>query len=143
MKTEHMCVTSPPDYGLRDLFDEIEGRVHAHRFTFGDEKALQLSLMQLLGDFAVYREFTIDGCRFDLALDVIEGGSVVGKLVIEVKQDGSAAEWLRQCSRYSELPEVVGVILITTKPTGCAAIGFQSGLNGKPFRAVLARRAAW
>lgn len=139
MKTEHMFPRCP----VRDLFDEIERRVQAHRFTFGDEKALQLSLMQLLGDFAVYREFAVGDCRFDLAIDLIESGSTVGKVVIEVKQDGSAAEWLRQCSRYAELSEVVGVILITTKPTGCAAIGIQSGLNGKPFRAVLARRAAW
>lgn len=139
MKTEHMFPRCP----VLDLFDEIERRVESHRFTFGDEKALQLSLLQLLNDVAAYREFTIDGCRFDLAIDLIESGSIVGKVVIEVKQDGSAAEWLRQCSRYAELSEVVGVILITTKPTGCAAIGIQSGLNGKPFRAVLARRAAW
>lgn len=160
MKTEHMSPRCP----VLDLFDEIERRVQAHRFTFGDEKALQLSLLQLLndvaadrelatdgyridrqllGDLAAYREFAVGDCRFDLAIDVIERGSVVGNLVIEVKQDGSAAEWLRQCNRYAGFPVVLGVILITTKSTGYAAIANQSVLNGKPFRAVLARRAAW
>lgn len=121
------------------ILDEVERRLVGVRWTFANELALQDRLCALFFDMSWRREVVLGENRLDFAIEVSPGTMIA----VEVKIAGSPAEWLRQCHRYAELPEVAAVILITSRGTGFGAVAGTTQLAGKPFRAVHARRAAW
>lgn len=93
------------------------------RFNYANEADLQRGIEQALlgGDFSFERELRLDDLgRLDFFVD--------GELVIETKIGGSAADLMRQVSRYAQSGKVVGILVVTDR----ASHRLPESFNGKP-----------
>ena len=91
------------------------------RFSFEDEKALQVAIARRLtmAGIPFIREFRLDKNNiFDFYW---EG------LVVEVKIKGGAKKIYSQCKRYCQFKQVTGLVLITNR-----SMGFPEEIAGKP-----------
>ena len=59
-----------------------------------------------------------------------------GRVGVECKIDGSATEVMRQLLRYTESPEISGIVLLTSRTKHR---NIPATLGGKPVRVVLTR----
>lgn len=112
---------------------------HLQRFgyTFIDESQFQRGISTVLdeGGFRHQREYVAGPTsRLDFLVDP--------GIAIEAKIQGSLPTALLQVDRYAELPEVTGILLVTTSRWEGAAGGVAE-LRGKPFRIVTVRRLAF
>jgi hypothetical protein len=103
--------------------EEISKHLARYRFFYASELELQAGLWNALFSLgiAVKREYRLsDRDRLDF---FIEG------IAVEVKTDGSAADVMRQVSRYAESEKVQGILLVTAKARHILPASF----NGKPL----------
>jgi hypothetical protein len=83
--------------------------IRSHRFGYATEAELQQGLYDALtaAGLPVRREVTIaPGCRVD---------HLVGRVAVEVKVHGTAAEADRQLRRYLATGKVDGIVLVTNR----------------------------
>ena len=123
-----------PRFALRHLAR------HLGRYTYrqSDEQQLQCAIEAVLqdGDFNYEREVTQGGDRFDFL--------VAGRIVIEVKVDGSLTAALRQISRYLANENVDAVLIASTKRWSLGEQAEQQvQLHGKPVELVRCRSRAF
>lgn len=115
---------------------QIEGLLAAYAYRYANEVQLHDRLSQVLGEGGITyeRERVLDPKnRADFWID---------GLVIEVKVDGTLTEALQQVGRYIELPEVVGVLLASTKAWARQPLIDRPKWHGKPFAmSYIARQA--
>jgi hypothetical protein len=105
------------------------------RYLFNSEVSLHEALSDVLARAGepAEREKILDARnRADLFL--------AGGLLIEVKVDGSLSAALRQCERYSGLPQVEGVILASTAAWARRQLVTRPKMAGKPFGMVHLQR---
>jgi len=105
-------------------------------YRYGSEVQLHQALATVLeqAGHAHVREYRLDASnRADFWLD---------GLVIEVKVAGSLADALRQVGRYINLPQVRGVLLVTTERWGERQLVARPAWDGKPFNIVRLKRQA-
>lgn len=98
-----------PDPDPRETAERIAAALSGFRFVVRDEAQLQEAIAEVLSrnGYHVRREAWIGiGCRADL---------VVGRVAVEVKVAGSAAEVARQIRRYLAAGGVDRVVLVTRK----------------------------
>ncbi len=100
----------------------------AYRWMFGSEAQLQGAIAEVLAKAGetVARENVLD--RRNRADVLLADG-----ILIEVKVDGSLADALRQCDRYSALPSVTGIVLASTCVWARRKLVTRPRMNGKPF----------
>lgn len=109
--------------------ERIAGLVTRHRFVFADEKELQDALERVL-----VREAVAHKREYDLGnAGTIDFLTVLG-IGVEVKVKGSPSAVLQQLMRYAERPEVVGILLVSTKSTSGRFVPPE--LCGKPVIVV-------
>ena len=96
---------------------------------WADEEQLQEHLDLVLSPLGFEREVVSGADRFDFA-----GAGVV----VEIKVASTPAAVLRQLLRYAERPDVLGLVLATTKPSLAA---LPAELAGKPV--AVARLWLW
>lgn len=105
-------------------------------YRYGSEVQLHEVLATVLNKagHAHVREYRLDASnRADFWLD---------GLVIEVKVAGSLADALRQVGRYINLPQVRGVLLVTTERWGERPLVARPAWHGKPFNIIRLKRQA-
>ncbi|MDH1791306.1 hypothetical protein N5D45_05685 [Stenotrophomonas sp. GD03819] len=105
-------------------------------YRYGSEVQLHEVLATVLDNagHAHVREYRLDASnRADFWLD---------GLVIEVKVAGSLADALRQVGRYINLPQVRGVLLVTTERWGERPLVARPAWQGKPFNIIRLKRQA-
>ncbi|WP_251473657.1 hypothetical protein [Stenotrophomonas lactitubi] len=105
-------------------------------YRYGSEIQLHEVLATVLdrAGHAHVREYRMDANnRADFWLD---------GLVIEVKVAGSLADALRQVGRYITLPQVRGVLLVTTERWGERSLVARPAWQGKPFNIIRLKRQA-
>ena len=105
-------------------------------YRYGSEVQLHEVLATVLDNagHAYLREYRLDASnRADFWLD---------GLVIEVKVAGSLADALRQVGRYINLPQVRGVLLVTTERWGERPLVARPAWQGKPFNIIRLKRQA-
>lgn len=119
-----MSLTAPlPSSDASSLCRLLAG----HRYAIQDEASLQDGLEQVLqaNGIAYQREYVLDArSRPDF---------LVGALAIEVKTQGSVAQFLRQAHRYLEHERVQALIAVGT-PHWLGAL--PASLAGKPLYGV-------
>jgi len=113
----------------------ITEKIAGASITMGDEYDLQAGIQAALEGHGVEvrREVRLaDGIsRIDLVvIDPLMLATTVG---IEVKVDGSAADVVRQLTRYSKEPTLDGLVLVTTRSKHHH---IPTELNAKPVRLV-------
>lgn len=109
----------------------VAAAIRACRFNYANEDTLQQGVAAALvaAGFVVTREARLDSrSRIDLLVD--------GRIGVEVKIDGTAADVARQCNRYLEHPAIDALVLVTTR----ARHSYIHEGAGKPF--VLVQLAA-
>lgn len=102
------------------------------RFNFTSEDELQRGLDEALARHgAVFeREYRLDARnRLDFLVAPERGAAVTPGIGIEVKVGGSNAELLTQLHRYVLRPEVLGLVVVTSR----AQHRIPDTLNGKPL----------
>jgi hypothetical protein len=106
-----------------DRLEAIHQHLSRFRFYFTNERELQAGLLNALdmGGFKAKSEFRLTPQD---RLDFFAEG-----VAIEVKIGGSAADVMRQVSRYAEHDLVQGILLVTTK----AKHSLPTTFNGKPL----------
>lgn len=105
-------------------------------YRYGSEVQLHEALATVLAQagHAPVREYRLDANnRADFWLD---------GLVIEVKVAGSLADALRQVGRYISLPQVRGVLLVTTERWGDRPLVARPAWQGKAFNIIRLKRQA-
>lgn len=105
-------------------------------YRYGSEIQLHEVLSTVLNKegHAHVREYRLDASnRADFWLD---------GLVIEVKVAGSLADALRQVGRYINLPQVRGVLLVTTERWAERPLVARPAWHGKPFNIIRLKRQA-
>lgn len=105
-------------------------------YRYGSEVQLHEVMATVLDQagHAHVREYRLDANnRADFWLD---------GLVIEVKVAGSLADALRQVGRYITLPQVRGVLLVTTERWGERPLVARPAWQGKPFNIIRLKRQA-
>lgn len=103
-------------------------------YRYNSEVALHESLAKVLADagYTAERELVLDAKnRADFCID---------GFVIEVKVDGTLSEALRQVSRYIALPNVKGVLLVSTQRWANTELAALPKWEGKPFIMTRLRR---
>jgi len=101
----------------------IQQFLSSFQFHYSSEDSLQRGLYQALdmGPFAVKREYQLTPeSRLDFLID--------DSIALEVKIGGSAAEVMRQISRYAEHPQISGILLVTSRTHV-----LPSSFSGKPL----------
>lgn len=94
------------------------------RFNYANESELQLGIEAALlkGEFSFEKELSLDDfSRLDFFVD--------GEIAIETKIGGSAAQLMRQVSRYAQSEQVTGILVITNRASHMLPRTF----NGKPI----------
>lgn len=112
---------------MSDLALRIARLLPKFRYRFSRETELHEGLSRVLTDAGIdhVREFVAGPAdRFDL---------LCGRVVIEAKVKGSAAQALQQVGRYCACDDVDAVVLVSSKSW---AIEPQLTINGKPVYAV-------
>ena|SRR5579862_6899691 len=114
---------------VREAMESVSKLILAHRYQFGDEKALQLALARLLdrNKIAFEREKQLSGGPIDFFLNETAIG-------LEIKTKGSPSAVSAQLLRYANDPALSGILLVTTKTTVARFI--PSFLAGKPSGVV-------
>lgn len=103
-------------------------------YRYNSELALHESLAKVLADsgYTAERELVLNAKnRADFCVD---------GLVIEVKVDGTLSEALRQVDRYIALPQVRGVLLVSTQRWATTELAALPKWEGKPFIMIRLRR---
>lgn len=109
------------------MLHALHGFLAQFRFNYASESDLQQGISQALAVYAhrVEREFQLgDLGRLDFLID--------GQIVIETKIGGSAAELMRQVSRYAQSDSITGILVITDR----ANHRLPQAFNGKPVRVL-------
>lgn len=107
--------------------ESINQLLSSHRFRFGTEIELQDGIEAVLRDAGVAysREHRLAGDPIDFLAD--------GGIGIECKIDGGPSAVLAQLVRYSQSPEVAGLLLVTSRHTH----RFNAKeIAGMPFRVL-------
>ncbi len=97
------------------------------RYRYNSEKELQLAISQILYQSNLPWKTEVPLTKKD-RIDFM-----VGDIGIEVKVGGSFQQVLRQLHRYACLPEVQGLVLVTTRQSHR---DLPTKLNGKPLFVV-------
>jgi len=95
---------------MSDLARQVATVIASHLYRFDSESALQEGIHRALDslEFGVEREAILGpGERLDFFVD--------GRVAVEVKIKGSAAELTRQVYRYAQRPEVEAVVVVTSR----------------------------
>lgn len=112
--------------------DQVMQALDAWRFRYADENELQANLAEALdrAGLGPQREIILSaGGRIDI---------MCGRVAIEVKVAGQAAQVQRQLTRYARSSEVDAIVLVTTR----VRHQMPPMLAGKPVRVLcLAGRA--
>lgn len=109
------------------MLEHVVAAIAARRFTYSDEARLQEGIATALAadGLSVEREVRLDSrCRIDLA---------VGRVGIEVKVAGRAAEVRRQISRYLASDRLDALVLVTNR---VRHLSVPDRIHGKPVRVV-------
>lgn len=118
------------------LLAQIITSVASYRYRFSSETALHDAIAEVLdtSSLAYQREFIASQRdRFDFLVD--------GRIVLEIKIDGSLSQVLGQVHRYCEYEYVSAVAILTTKLWANAFPA--NGLRGKPVSIVKLNRVAF
>ena len=113
---------------MKKIIETIESALAKYRLTFGDELTLQNQIEEIFEKEGIEfeREVVLDkASRLDFAIPFAPGDWHVWAL--EIKIGGSVDSHLRQLKRYNGHPDVVGTILIGTRP-----FALPETLGGKP-----------
>lgn len=113
---------------MKNLIERIETAMAKYRLTFGDELTLQNQIAEIFQKEGIEfdREVILEkASRLDFAIPFAPGDWHVW--AVEVKIAGSVETHLRQMKRYNGHPDVVGTILIGTRP-----FVLPETLGGKP-----------
>lgn len=121
-----------------DRLEQVCGLISEHVFKYTTEVDLQAELAELLQPLGARREVDLSDriSRIDFAIPVVTTWlnlALVRCIGLEVKIKGPLGPVLRQLTRYAECPEIVALILVTTK---AAHHHIPTGLNGKPVKLV-------
>lgn len=103
---------------------EVADALRRFRFRYVTEDDLQAAIYDALDGFAPVREARIDARN---RVDVL-----VGRVAVEVKTAGSAADVRRQLERYARCESIDGIVLVTNR----ARHVFPSEVGGKPLEVV-------
>jgi hypothetical protein len=109
---------------MSDLAHQLEG----YRYDLSSEDAVQRGLAVALGEIGVpaAREVQVDCGRLDFL--------TADGTAIEVKLHGSTNDLLRQLSRYAQLEQVKGLLVVTTRHR---LAQLPAELGGKPLSVAL------
>ncbi|MFP5276953.1 MAG: hypothetical protein ACLGPM_07550 [Acidobacteriota bacterium] len=102
---------------------QLGNHLSTFRFIYESEADLQMGIEQVLSPsaFRVEREVQLgDLGRLDFLIN--------GRIVIETKIGGSAAELMRQVARYAQSEMVAGILVVTDR----ASHRLPPEFNGKP-----------
>lgn len=112
---------------MSDRLDQISAAVRNYRFRFRDESELQLGIGRVLEQAGIpfAREHYLGKDR----VDYFASGTA-----IEIKIDGSLSQVTRQLHKYSEHPDVIEVLLITSRRMHDR---MPEHMCGKPVRVVV------
>lgn len=110
--------------------EHLSACLRSQRFAFQDEAELQ---------DAIAAVFQRDGIGFEREVrlspkDRIDFMVAPAGTGIEVKIDRSISEITRQLHRYAGLPQISGLVLVTTK---MRLANLPAVMNGKPIRSVM------
>lgn len=107
---------------VEEVTHAIAAEIEAAPCSWSDEDSLQAHVATVLGP-AFEREYSTGADRFDLFAPALG-------IVVEVKVDGAPAPLLRQLIRYAGRPEVLGIVLVTNRPSLVQAV--PPSVAGKP-----------
>lgn len=102
--------------------DQVIDAIRAYGFSYASEDDLQVALAEALdrAELRPRREVRVAGGRIDI---------IVGRVGIEVKTKGSAADVRRQIESYAKEPTLDSFILVTGRSQHSA---LPDELGGKP-----------
>lgn len=114
------------------MIDAIQAALRGYRFQCAHEFVLQEGIARVLAreGIAYQRERQLGRDRVDF---FVGSEPFPEGIAVEVKIDGSLSEVTRQLHRYAAHPDVVALVLVTTRSLHCR---MPREMRGKPLAVV-------